>query len=79
MELYDNWGSAGEVLVDGEHLPTYDGIDFSREPYNDHIADTEFRSQEFTVEQTVSEIVLKVRDITNLSEVFIDDLVVTGQ
>ncbi len=78
MELYDNRGSAGKILIDGEHL-TPDSFDFGREPYNDQTPDSDYRTKEFSLDQDVSEIELYVWDITQSSEVFIDDLVVSSR
>ncbi|MCB0263931.1 MAG: T9SS type A sorting domain-containing protein [Calditrichaeota bacterium] len=71
MELYDNWGSIGEVYVDGTLLPN---STFGREPINDWQPDTNFREREFYINSTVSQIELRVRDITSQSEIVIDDL-----
>jgi hypothetical protein len=85
MELFDNWGSGGGVFVDGQPLTpntsppgflSYN--DFGRMPYNDRIADTTFRTRTFSVNRPVTQITLSVADITNLSEIFIDDLQVTS-
>lgn len=84
MELYDNWGSGGKIFIDGQPLtggdfwdPQYH--DFGRLPYNDHISDTtKYRTKYFSVNKFVTVVELKVWDITRLSEIFIDDLVIYG-
>lgn len=76
MELFNNWGSGGGVLVDGVQLA--DGTnDFGRPPYNDLVADTTFRVRNFDLNRTASTIQLRVWDITRLSEIAIDDLSVS--
>jgi hypothetical protein len=75
MELFGNWGSGGAIFLDGALFGTTH-FDYGRLPYNDLIADQTFRSQSFALNQAVTTIELRVRDITNLSEVFIDNLVV---
>ncbi len=74
-ELFDNWGSNGAIYLDG--APLSGGSHFARLPSNDKTPDTTFNQGAFVIDSTVSEIELRVVDITNLSEVFIDDLIVT--
>jgi len=77
MELFDNWGSDGALFIDG--VPFTDGFrNFGRLPYNDRISDTSFRSQEFHIDTTATLIEIWVRDITNRSEIFIDDLLISS-
>ncbi|MGH9840643.1 MAG: DUF7619 domain-containing protein [Blastocatellia bacterium] len=77
IELFDNWGSDGSLYIDGTPLTT--GFrDFGRLPYNDRQPDTMFRSRSFAINRTATIIELRVVDITNLSEIYIDDLVITG-
>jgi hypothetical protein len=74
-EKFDNWGSDGSIFIDG--TPLGDGFrDFGRLPYNDRQADTTFRSHVFNIDQLATTIDLRVADITNLSEIFIDNLVI---
>lgn len=75
IELYGNWGSQGRIFVDGTPL-TGNDFDFGRGP-NDGPPDTS-RSRYYPVERKVSTIKLQVRDITNESEIFIDDLQIKG-
>ena len=77
MELFDNWGSNGLISVDGVSL-TGALSDFGRLPYNDRIPDTIFRDRSFDVNRVVSSIVIGVYDITNLSQIALDDLVITS-
>jgi hypothetical protein len=74
-ELFGNWGSGGAILLDGALFGTTH-FDYGRLPYNDLIADPTFRSRSFALNQAVTTIELRVRDITNLSEIFIDNLTV---
>jgi len=76
MELFDNWGSQGQVFLDGVLLPN---SDFGRTPVNNRTPDTMFRTRKFLINRSVRIIELKVRDITNLSEIFIDDLVIASK
>jgi hypothetical protein len=79
IELYGNWGSQGHVIIDGEWLTQPDqGQDFGREPTNDRVADTTYRERVFYIEGEVTTLELLVRDITNSSAIFIDDLLVVG-
>jgi hypothetical protein len=84
MELLSNWGSGGGVFVDGQPLtpntspPNFNAYnDFGRLPYNDLRPDTTFRSRSFPVGRMVTSIELRVADITNRSEIYVDDLVIT--
>jgi hypothetical protein len=71
MELYGNWGSNGWVCIDGVYV---DDSGFGREPGNDHNADTDFRYHEILINQNLSLLEFIVTDITNSSEIFIDDV-----
>ena len=77
MELFGNWGSGGQVFLDGV-VVSGGGVDFGRLPSNDLQADTSYRVHEFLVNRTGSNITLRVSDITSTSEIFIDDLVITA-
>jgi hypothetical protein len=77
MELFSNWGSGGNVLADGV-LVSPDRISFGRLPYNDFQADTTFRVYSLQIDRTVTQLVLQVWDITDLSEIYIDDLIVNS-
>ena len=89
MELFGNWGSQGVIVVDGVYLGTSTAYNppawpsgpaerFGRMPDNDHTADSVYRPQSIAINQTVSTLGLYVWDITNRSEIYIDDLVVNG-
>ncbi len=54
MELYGNWGSEGEVLLNGVRVNQLDSSgleDFGRVPVNDGIADTTFRTHQFVIDE----------------------------
>lgn len=77
MELFENWGSNGGIYLDG--VPLFSAsLDFGRLPYNDRISDSTFRSQLYPVNMAATTIQLQVYDITRLSEIFLDDIVVTS-
>ncbi len=80
MELFSNWGSEGLVHVDGVQLNQPDGSgdeDFGRVPVNDYTADTTFRTHQFVIDQVVTTVALSVVDITDLSEIYVDDITLT--
>jgi hypothetical protein len=72
MELFHNWGSNGTIFIDGVSLTG--GRDFEGIPSNSGQADTTFTEGVFPVNRVVTVIELRVVDITNLSEIYIDDL-----
>lgn len=76
MERFGNWGSDGNIVVDGVFL-TGTGQDFGHLPYNEGGPDTTFRTHVFSLNKSVTQITLRVGDITDLSEIFVDDLQVT--
>jgi len=76
MELYENWGSGGNVAVDGVAL---ENSYLGRQPYNDRQPDSAPRQHDLPVGKPVKEIVIYVGDITNLSEVFLDDLRINSE
>jgi len=81
MELFGNWGSEGYIIVDGTSTPEYCGQytqDFGRCPVNDWQTDVTFRTKSFLINKVVETIELRSWDITNVSEIFIDDLKVFG-
>lgn len=77
MELYGNWGSYGDLYVDGAKFTT-DTTGFDKLPRNDFTADTIPRTINYTIGKTVTNLEFKVGDITSSSEIFIDDLVIYG-
>ena len=76
MEAFDNWGSNGSILLDG--LPTLVSTHFGRVPDNDRNADTTFRSHYFQLDSVATTIQFRVVDITTLSAIRIDDLVISA-
>lgn len=76
MEVFGNWGSRGEVYVDGVLLDP--SPSFGRSPYNDFISDTTFRSHTFAINGLASILTIQVWDITDLSEIYIDRIAVAG-
>ena len=72
IELSDNWGSTGEIWVDGNKITAF----FGRTPQNDRQPDTAFRQRTFPIGRAVFLIEIVVTDITSLSEIFIDDIIV---
>lgn len=77
MELFGNWGSGGAIFVDGQ-LWGSTHYDYGRLPYNDLVADTSFRTHTFRLDRELTTLELRVRDITNSSEIVLDDLVVSA-
>ncbi len=73
MEIFGNWGSAGHVLADGVLIGA-----FGRLPYNDGVSDTSYRSHIFDINNTINQIVLRVNDITDLSEIYLDNISVNA-
>jgi len=70
MELYEDWGSDGSIFIDGVLFEVF------RAKTNTHNADTEYRTYSGSIKKTVSEIEVRVNDITDKSEMFIDDLTI---
>lgn len=75
MELFGNWGSSGRILFGPDEEIK---AEFGRFPYNDQTADGTYRIQEIPIDAVVDRLTLTVVDITNQSEIFIDDLTVFG-
>jgi hypothetical protein len=74
MELYGNWGSEGKIYIDGNAISSIENQDFGRQPINDGQADGTYRSRQYPLNRFVTTVELRVTDITNSSEIFIDDL-----
>jgi len=83
-----NWGSQGEFYTSLE-MPPIDiwdprvgpgdwGDDFGRLPHNDYITDSSFRSRTIDVDAFVTSLHFQVWDISDLSEIYIDNLTVRG-
>ncbi len=75
FEINGNWGSRGMLLVDDTVI--YGG-DFQRWPLNDNKSDTNYRHHAVPVFKEINKIEFRVWDITNVSEIFIDDIVIKG-
>lgn len=74
MELFGNWGSWGKIFLDG--VPLSGGRDFQGTPSNGGQPDVTFTEGLYTVDSEATVIELRVEDITNSSEIFIDDLII---
>lgn len=75
IERYDNWGSQGWLIANGVKI---DDTTFGRLPSNDRIADSSFREKEFDINVVTSNLTFRCWDITNLSELFIDNIRIYG-
>ena len=75
-ELFSNWGSNGKIYLDGVAFSA--GRDFQGIPSNGRIPDATFSEGLYLIDSSITKIELRVVDITNLSEIFIDDLKVTS-
>ena len=71
MEIYGNWGSQGQVLLDDVVLS---GAELGAQPVNSRTADASPRIINLIINQTVTTIKFVVNDITSSSEIIIDDL-----
>ncbi len=76
-----NWGSDGSLLVDGEPVTPGQTIHghpyfahFGRQPRNDNNSDASWRVQHFRIDRNVRVVELRVTDITDQSEILIDNL-----
>jgi len=76
MEIFENWGSGGYISIDGALVNA--NTSFGRLPYNDRVPDSTFRTVNIPLNRSVSQIVLTVNDITDLSEIYIDDLTISA-
>jgi hypothetical protein len=74
MILYDNWGNAAHMYVDG--MLTTNNFDSPN--WNSRVPDSTYRSYSFAINQDLQTIDLRVSDITSAAELFIDDLVIYG-
>ena len=79
MELLDNWGSEGAIYIDdiflvGQRVPD---SSMGALPPNSRTPDNLPRHQALKVNQCVTTIKFVVVDITNLSKITIDDLIIT--
>jgi subtilase family serine protease len=71
MELFGNWGSKGQIYVNG----VFTGQTFGRSPSNDGTPDTQYRQRHYPIDARVKTLEIRVYDITTASEIFIDDVV----
>jgi len=71
MEISGNWGSQGQVLLDNVAMGS---ADLGALPVNSTVPDATPRNKAYSINQTVTTIKLEVNDITNASEIIIDDL-----
>ncbi|OGO32786.1 MAG: hypothetical protein A2Z16_03650 [Chloroflexi bacterium RBG_16_54_18] len=79
MELYGNWGNGGKIYIDGLPVSAAGVRELGREPYNDLHPDTAYRDRLIQVNKLASQIEFRVNDITKDSEIFLDDLYVSGE
>ena len=79
MERYGNWGSDGSIVVNRGDGETSTGRCFGREPWNDNVADTEYRHRDIEINRMATNISLQVSDITDASEVFVDNVRIYGR
>jgi hypothetical protein len=70
MEIDGNWGSQGQVFLDDVALS---GVALGAMPVNSGVADASPRYRAIEINQVVTTIKLVVNDITNVSEIIIDD------
>lgn len=75
MERYGNWGSEGWLMANGTIL---ENTTFARLPENDFIADTSFRKRDFVLNVICDELTFRCWDITEESELFIDEIRIYG-
>lgn len=75
-ELDGNWGSVGYLLVDGENI-TGDQP-YGINPNSTGEADASVRFRLYSINKSVNVVEFGVWDITNASEIFIDDIVIRG-
>jgi len=73
METGSNWGSSGRVFINGVLYPN---SDFGRQPHNDLESDTSFTDCIYPVHHEVQLIEFRVWDISNASEILIDDIMI---
>ena len=75
IERYDNWGSQGWLIANGNRI---NDTTFGRLPSNDRIADSSFRKREFSLDIVSSGLTFRCWDITDRSELFVDDIKIYG-
>ena len=75
IERYGNWGSQGWLIANGVKL---EDTSFARLPSNDNQADSGFRKREFSLNVVASSLTFRCWDITDVSELFIDNIRIYG-
>src|SRR5438876_972187 len=85
QQAHSATGRGGGIYVDGRPLTAEcalpacgEYMDFGRMPQNDGQADSAFRLRSFPINRTVTTIELRVNDISDSSEIYIDDLIIAG-
>ncbi len=73
MEIGSNWGSKGEIIIDGS---TLEGFDFGRKPANDKNSDTICRQHSIFIGKRIKKVEFVVSDITSAGEILFDDIIV---
>ena len=74
MEISGNWGSQGQVLLDDV---VFAGATLGAMPVNSGVPDATPQLKNFSINQMVTTIKFEVSDITNASEIILDDLQIT--
>ena len=72
IELYGDLGSEGQLFVDGQKVGDFGRTNNSRMP------DLFFRTNSIEVNRTVTNVTFLVYDITEESEIFVDDIEIAG-
>ena len=75
IERYDNWGSQGWLIANGVKI---NDTTFGRLPSNDRVADSSFREKEFDINVVSTSLTFRCWDITDCSELFIDNIRIYG-
>jgi len=75
MELDGDWGSSGQVYIDGIKV---DDVQLGSSPSNDGKPDYKPRKITIDVKMNSTELKIRIYDITNRSEIFIDNLIIYG-
>ena len=71
MEIFGNWGSQGQVFLDDIALGS---VTIGAQPINSTVPDATPQLKKISINQTVTTIKFVVTDITNSSEIILDDL-----
>lgn len=73
MEIGGNWGSQGQILLDDV---VYSGATLGAMPVNSGVPDATPQLKNISINQTATTIKFVVNDITNASEIILDDLLI---